>query len=148
MKPPAQKPEPPKPKRERRFKLGKLKALVPRLSLTWVFTLIALSFGLFMFVQFHEAKAKLQPEAASKKQISSLVGKVSKLAVIPQDETPTIITVLNASKVNNQTFYQDAKDGDKVLVFNQKKRAILYRPSTNQIVNIAPVVVSPTEDTK
>ncbi|MDB5169141.1 MAG: hypothetical protein JWO41_497 [Candidatus Saccharibacteria bacterium] len=140
MKPPAQKPEPKKPRKERP-QLKQFKNAVTKPSLPWAIVAVAIVFSLFMFVQYRDAKTKLQPAAATKKQVTSLVGKVDKLAVIPKDETPLVITVSHAAQVNNQTFYRDAQDGDKVLVFNKAKKAILYRPSTDQIVNIAPVNV-------
>lgn len=148
MKPPVNRPEPKKPKKQRQFKLPRIRLPKTGPNTPWLIVIVALAFSVFMFMQYREAKTKLQPAAASKKQVTSLVGSVAKLAVVPTDETPTVITVLDAEKVNNQTFYADAKDGDKVLVFNKKKRAILYRPSTNQIVNIAPIVVAPSGATQ
>jgi len=67
-----------------------------------------------------------------------LVSEVSKLAVLPQDEKPTVTTVVDTSKLN-QSFLLNAKNGDKVLLYFQAGKAYVYRPSTKQIVNIGPL---------
>lgn len=69
---------------------------------------------------------------------SRLVAAVSKLTIVPPDETPSVTTVVDETKIN-QEFLRNAKKGDKVLLYFQSGRAIVYRPSTNQIVNIGPL---------
>ncbi|MEO7364045.1 MAG: hypothetical protein ABIV43_00865, partial [Candidatus Saccharimonadales bacterium] len=59
--------------------------------------------------------------------------------IVPADETPTVATVSNVEKLKGQTFFANAQIGDKVIVYVNAKQAILYRPSTNQIVTMAPV---------
>ena len=114
-----------------------------RLKLTQVIIAVLLIFSVFMWVQYHDAQNKLSGSTMAK-QDSSVIADVRKLAVVPANETPTVATVVNASKLQDQTFFANAKNGDKVLVFNREKEAILYRPSSNQIVTIAPVTVSPS----
>jgi len=63
---------------------------------------------------------------------------------LPAHETPTVATVVHADKLRGQSFFANARNGDKVLVYGKEKEAILYRPSTDQIVTIAPVTVTPT----
>lgn len=146
MKAPEPKPEQKPPKKPRQqIKLPSFAA--PKKDTQKLIILGLLILCAFLFTQYRDAQKKLHPAAEVKKQTISLVGKVSKLAVLPSGETPTVATVLHADKLKDQSFFVDAQDGDKVLVFNSKKRAILYRPSSNQIVNIAPVNVSPTGTT-
>lgn len=64
-----------------------------------------------------------------------LIQDVGARVVLPAGETPSISTVVDASQVN-QPFLEGAKNGDKVLLFFQSGRAIVYRPSTGQIVNM------------
>lgn len=71
-----------------------------------------------------------------------LVSEVGQRAVLPRNETPTITTVVDKTKVN-QTFLAQAENGDKVLLYFQSGRAILYRPSTRQVVNIGPLTQPP-----
>lgn len=67
-----------------------------------------------------------------------LIAEVSKLTVVPESETPSITTVVDENKVN-QEFLRSAKKGDKVLLYFQAGRAIVYRPSSHQIVNMGPL---------
>lgn len=67
-----------------------------------------------------------------------LVKIVSKLIVLP-DETPTIATVSDLDKLKDQEFFVDATIGDKVLIFNNSGKAILYSPQKNIIINVAPL---------
>lgn len=69
-------------------------------------------------------------------QVSDILGKVSKLIDIP-DETPTIATVSDVSKLTGQEFFAKAENGDKVIIFSKAQKAILYRPSTNKIIEVA-----------
>ncbi len=70
------------------------------------------------------------------KQLSNDVGKLIEL---PSDETPTIATVVDAAKVKTQAFFTNAQNGDKVLLYSKSGKAILYRPTTNKIVEVAPI---------
>lgn len=69
---------------------------------------------------------------------SKLIASINKLAVLPKDETPSVTTVVDETKIN-QDFLRNAKKGDKVLLYFQAGRAVVYRPSTGQIVNMGPL---------
>jgi hypothetical protein len=58
---------------------------------------------------------------------------VRKHMLLP-DEKPQINTVTDAERFRVEPFYVNAQNGDKVLVFS--RRAILYRPSTDKIIEI------------
>jgi hypothetical protein len=139
--------ETPAPKAQRALpKLPKMPAITGiKLSanrLPWAIVAVFAVISLFLLAQYNDAKAKLvspQASVAAAKQVSDTLGKVAKLAIVPANETPTVATVANAAKLKGQSFFANAKDGDKVIVYSQAKEAILYRPSTNQIVTIAPV---------
>jgi hypothetical protein len=67
---------------------------------------------------------------------------LSKLILLPADETPTIVTVKDAAQLRKQAFYAQAQNGDLVFVYKKAQKAILYRPSTQLIINVMPVKVS------
>ena len=79
------------------------------------------------------------PSEAAKVATAQLVAEVGALTNLPSGETPTVATVSDASKLKNQAFFANAQNGDKVLIYTQAKRAILYRPSTGKIIEIAPI---------
>src|SRR4051794_20357008 len=69
---------------------------------------------------------------------SSIIEKVGKIILLPE-ETPTLATVsdLQALKNQDQSFYQNAKVGDIVLFYSKAKKAIIYDPRANMIINVA-----------
>jgi hypothetical protein len=69
---------------------------------------------------------------------ADLIAAVSKQAVLPKGETPSITTVVDENKLN-QEFLRNAKKGDKVLLYFQSSQAVVYRPSTGQVVNMGPL---------
>ena len=96
--------------------------------------------------QLAQAKKDIErltnPEEAAKEEVRVLTEKVAMLVDVPKGETPTLATVNDPAKLKEQAFFTDAQGGDKVLVFVQAKRAILYRPSTGKVVQVANVSVT------
>lgn len=81
----------------------------------------------------------LQQKTQSSNDLNTVVGQVGKLVVLPSDEQPSLATVSDAAKLQGNPFFASAANGDKVLVYNKAKKAILYRPSLNKIVEMAPL---------
>jgi hypothetical protein len=71
--------------------------------------------------------------------LADLIAEVSRLIVLPTDETPTIATVNDLQKLQGQQFFVNAKVGDKVLIYTKAKKAILYDPQNQKIVEVAPL---------
>lgn len=67
-----------------------------------------------------------------------LIAEVGKRVVVPSDETPAITTVVDETQVS-QEFLRGTKKGDKVLLYFQSGRAVVYRPSSGQVVNMGPI---------
>ncbi len=84
-------------------------------------------------------KLKQDPTAQARKEVNALVAKVSKLVVLPEGETPTVATVSDAEALKSQPFFKNAKQGDKVLIYAQSKKAILYSVEMNKILEVAPL---------
>ncbi len=86
------------------------------------------------------------PQAAVQKQTEELLADIGKVVDLPEDENPTVATVQDATKLNEQPFFSEAQNGDKVLIYTEAKKAFLYRPSTKKIVEIAPVNIGEPEE--
>lgn len=78
------------------------------------------------------------PQEAAKAEAEQLKSQVAALIDLPA-ESPTIATVVDVEKLKTQAFFAKAQNGDKVLMFPEAKKAILYRPSTNKIIEVAPI---------
>jgi uncharacterized protein YpmB len=84
--------------------------------------------------------AKKNPNKASNDEVSALVSKVSKNMNLPSDETPTVATVSDVEKLKDQAFFKNVQNGDKLLIYINAKKAIVYRPSSQKIVEFGLVV--------
>ena len=84
------------------------------------------------------------PSVQTANDNQATIDAVGKLIVLPTGEEPTIATVTDPKALQDQPFFANAEVGDRVLIYQTSKKAILYRPSTNIILNIAPLTVSPT----
>ncbi|MFZ3301264.1 MAG: hypothetical protein WA152_00950 [Microgenomates group bacterium] len=76
----------------------------------------------------------------------SVIQKVEKLMDLPKDEIPAVTSLDNVEKLKNQQFFKKAVVGDKVIIYPNAKRAILYRPSENKIIEVGAVSIN--EDSK
>ena len=90
---------------------------------------------------------KANPQSVAQNEATELVARVSKLIVLPEGEAPTIATVQDPEVLKEQPFFANAKKGDKVLIYTNAKKAILYDPVNNKIVEVAPVNIGNPEAT-
>ncbi len=71
---------------------------------------------------------------------------VSELMILPDEPEPIIALVADAARLQaEQAFYRGAENGDMLLVFPQSRQAVIYRPSSNKIVNVGPLIVDDNE---
>lgn len=79
------------------------------------------------------------PQKIVQEQIKEVVARVSRLIILPEGEDPTVATVSDPEKLKDQPFFAKAKKGDKVLIYTNAKRAILYDPVAEKIIEVAPI---------
>lgn len=99
--------------------------------------------GYYFYSQYQKAQtSKTDPQAAQRsvqEEVKKLVAAVGKLIDLPTGEDPTIATVTDITKLKDQPFFQKAKNGDKVLIYTNARKAILYDPVLNRVIDIAPI---------
>lgn len=93
--------------------------------------------AVFFYVQYKKSQAEKTTTASDVEKTSEAVAKLMELPA----EAPTLATVSDAEKLKNQPFFENAKNGDKVLIFKTARKAILYRPFTNKIIEVGPIQI-------
>jgi hypothetical protein len=103
----------------------------------------------YYFYSQNNAAQKLlkDPTAASKEEIKKVTLALSKFMDLPVDEEPTLATVLDKEKIKDQPFFAKAENGDKVIIYTKSGKAILFRPSTGRIIDIAPINLGESQGT-
>lgn len=96
--------------------------------------LLAMALGVagYFYYQYNHT-----PQIAEANEINVLVDKIGKVVSLPQNEVPTLATVTNKDRLDDQSFFQKAENDDKILIYSIAKQAFLYRPSTGKLIEIA-----------
>lgn len=102
-------------------------AVVFRLSIFILF--VGLLFTSYYFYD------KYREASDSNRENAELIGKISEMIYLPDGEDPSIATVIDSAKINQQQFFSRAENGDKLLVYQKARFIILYRPTEDKIVS-------------
>jgi len=134
----------------RNIKIRLPAALLKRNVLIAVVLLIATTIASGYFYQKYRSSQQELASLKSNQQVATdnklLIEAVAKITELPDDEEPTIATVTDMDRLKSQSFFTRAENGDKVLIYPKTKIAVLYRPTTNKIVQISPVNIGAKED--
>lgn len=96
--------------------------------------------GYYFYAKHQDTRRRLNELQAQQEDMpTALINKVGRHVLLPEGEQPTIATVTDVSKLSGQPFFARAAKDDKVLVYNQSRRAILYRPSVDKVIEAAPL---------
>ncbi len=126
------------------LKQNKKKLLI---VLAIIIGVLLLVFTVKFYMDLREAKNELKqiqndPNAKAKEESQKVVDQVGQLVELPVGEEPTVATVTDPTKLADQEFFANSKAGDKVLIYQEAQRAILFRPDTNKVIEIAPLTLS------
>lgn len=111
-------------------KLNK-KVLIPSAA---VFVILI---GIGGYVLWQNNFFQQDPAITYAKQVQTMTANVSKYTTLPQDEDPVTATVTDKNVLPHEAFFANAQDGDKILMYKKNKKAILYRPSTKEVIAVA-----------
>lgn len=107
-----------------------------------VLILFLLGAGAATYYFYNEyQKVKKNPDLISKEEVKSVTSIISKYMDLPTDEQPTIATVTDKEKLKEQDFFKKAENGDKILIYTNARKAILFRPSTGRVIEFAPLIL-------
>lgn len=92
--------------------------------------------GYFYYQYTHTA------QVAEAREIKELVTKIGAVIALPEQEVPTLATVTNKNKLDNQPFFQKAENGDKILIYATAGQVVLYRPATGKVIDMTTVTIA------
>jgi hypothetical protein len=125
--------------RETRGRRTKTKRLAGRqISLTWalaaVGVVLAIAAAAVFIVLNYNSSADEGPNAA-------MLAKLGNIMILPEGEEPVVSTVTDAEGLKDGApFYRNAKNGDKILIYAESGKIIIYREGENLIVNAGPII--------
>ena len=105
----------------------------------FVLMLVFALLSVYLYKQLSDLKKN--PQAAEEKEVKELMEKIGRHIVLPANEMPTVATVKNPENLRKQPFFANAKEGDRVLIYTVAKKAILYDPVADKIVEVAPLTI-------
>ena len=108
-----------------------------RLSFALVILLLVSAVSAVYFYSQYTA-VKTNPQKIAQDEKTALITQVGRLMVLPSEE-PTIATVSNIEALRSQPFFANAKNGDRVLIYVNARKAVLYDPVNNKIVEATPI---------
>lgn len=98
----------------------------------------------YFFIKYRDLRHKVQPSEQSSVgqglSEAEVVEKVDQLYNAPS-EKPSIAQVNDHEKLSDQAFFDNAQKDDYVLVYPEAKVVILYRASTDKIINVGPIQI-------
>lgn len=119
--------------------------LTPKNIKRGLVVLAVLAVGVLVW-QYMDARAELKryndPAAAVAKESEDTVSEVGKVMVLPTGEQPIPALVKDEAKFADNPVFEGVKNGDKLLIYQEKRKVIIYRPSTKQIVNVITIAAN------
>jgi len=119
------------------FKMFQLK----NLKILLIVLIAAASTGAAFYFYSQYQTIKKNPDLVYKGEDKKTIESISKYMQLPQGEEPSIATILDITKLKDQKFFENAQNGDKIIIYNSARKAILWRPTTNKIIEVAPLVL-------
>ena len=105
----------------------------PIILIILLFIMVLSTVGYFAY------RAYFTPEALKRREVAKWVEIIGEGISLPQGETPTLATVTNKDKLDDQPFFARAENGDKILIYPLTKKAFLYRPVAGKVIDMADV---------
>lgn len=123
------------------------KKLVPskrRFKIVITLILLALiSGGIYGYFKYN---SKASSEKRAQAETIRLVKEVRKIMILPETDVPAVFDIQDPVLLTSQqAFFAGAEKGDKLLVYPQLGKAIVYSPKRKMIVNVGPVTFDQTK---
>ncbi len=93
--------------------------------------------GAFGWYEWYQYQLSQNPAVIYAKKLKTITDIASQQVALPKGEQPVIATVSDITKLPKEAFFQNAQNGDKILMYKKHKEAILYRPTTGNVITEA-----------
>lgn len=112
-------------------------------SVFLVFTAVVLSY-LYLkknpqLLGYHTEQTQKEAPRDTRQELDVILADIKKVMLLTDSERPSLATVTEVEKMRSQSFFKNAENGDKVLIYEQGKKALLWRPSTKMIIEVGTV---------
>lgn len=115
-------------------------------ALPWLLLILVLTAGLLgtNYYKNRAEKVESDPSIAQKEknqaETDRVLAALKNVLFISETDAPTVARVEDPEKLkaSNEAFYKDTQKGDYLIIF--PKRAIVFRESNTQIINVAPII--------
>ncbi len=104
--------------------------------------LLVLALGGLGYLYYHYVAGGDKPVKTEEELIKEAVGS----RILLPEENPSIATVTDKTKLADQPFFKKAENGDKILIFTNSGRAILYRPKIKKVIDTTTISLTPEVD--
>jgi flagellar basal body-associated protein FliL len=127
--------------KKKKKKVGFNSKLLPWIIL---FVVVLASVGGVLYYKNRAEKVESDPTSVQKEknqeETERVLAALKLILTITETDAPTVARVEDPAKLqtSNPEFYKNVQTGDYLVIF--PKRAIIFRESSNQIINIAPII--------
>lgn len=113
--------------------------LIPTLIVGCLAGLLLAGYLFYQFSRPYLFNSAATKTVLNKEEMKNLVEEIGKIAKLPQREDPSVATVTDINKLKDQPVFADSKNGDRVLLYTNAQKVVIYDPISRKIVNIAPL---------
>ncbi len=111
----------------------------PKLIISVLATLLVLALAGLGYFYYHYVAGADAPVKTEDELITEAVGS----RILIPDEKPSIATVTDKTKLADQPFFKKAENGDKILIFTNAGKAVLYRPKIKKVIDTTVISLTP-----
>lgn len=92
-------------------------------------------------IYFYRQYRLITTDAAKAQELQNeaMLSVIAKVIELP-NEKPSVVTITDRDKLQDQEFFRKAENGDKIIIYEGVKRVYLYRPRTKKVIDVAPLV--------
>lgn len=105
-----------------------------------ILLILALLPSFYFYNQYQKTKKELKnSKSTTDSEKQKIITRLGQLMVLPEGEEPTVATISDKEKLKDQPFFAKASNGDVLIIYTQARKAILYDPVADKIVDVVSI---------